>query len=161
MWIKLISPAVTKRPMDSDWKTHMSPPLALLVLGALTPESYRVTVADENVEKLCCDDQPDLVGITVKADTFSAACRIATGYRSRGIPVVFGGIHPTVCPDICAIYADAVVVGQAESTWPQLLKDFEAGDMERVYRDSREVDPALTPPPKWDLLDTSRSSVLL
>ncbi len=35
MWIKLISPAVTRRPMDSDWKTHMAPPLALLVLGHL------------------------------------------------------------------------------------------------------------------------------
>ena len=51
MWIKLISPKVTMRPMDSAWKTHMSPSLALLVLAGLTPERHRLTIEDENVEK--------------------------------------------------------------------------------------------------------------
>ncbi len=153
MWVKLISPAVTRRPMDSDWKLHMAPPLGLLVLGALTPKEYRVTVVDENVEPLRCDDQPDLVGITVKADTFKGACRIAAEYRRRGIPVVMGGIHPTVCSKECAIHADAVVMGPAERSWPQLLADFELGQMRRFYRNDEAADPVLTSPPRWELLD--------
>ena len=68
MWIKLISPRVTMRPMDSAFKRQMAPPLSLLVLGALTPKQHKVTVCDENVERLDLCDNPDLVGITVKAD---------------------------------------------------------------------------------------------
>ena len=51
MNIKLIAPRVAKRPMDSEWKTRMSPPLGLLVLGALTPRDHTVTLSDENIER--------------------------------------------------------------------------------------------------------------
>jgi hypothetical protein len=47
MWIKLISPRSTRRPMDSEWKLRMAPPLGLLALGALTPPEHRVTLEDE------------------------------------------------------------------------------------------------------------------
>jgi radical SAM superfamily enzyme YgiQ (UPF0313 family) len=156
MWIKLISPAVTRRPMDSDWKTHMAPPLALLVLGALTPPRHRVTVVDENVQPLDRSDAPDLVGITVKADTFLRAARIAVDYRRRGIPVVMGGIHPTACPEECQLHSDAVVIGEAEYVWPELLQHVETGCLQRFYRNTRPVDPADTPVPRWELLDARR-----
>ena len=68
MRIKLISPGTTLRPMDSAWKTQMSPPLALLVLAALTPPEHRVTLEDEQVERLHTDDHPDLVGIAEAVD---------------------------------------------------------------------------------------------
>lgn len=152
MWIKLISPRVTMRPMDSDWKVRMAPPLSLLVLAALTPESHRVTVVDENVEPLRTDDHPDLVGITVKVDTFYRAAELAARYRARGIPVVMGGIHPTVCPDACLLHCDAVVVGEAERLWPRLLGDLEQGALEPVYRNVDRIDPSETPLPRWDLI---------
>lgn len=152
MNIKLIAPRVTKRPMDSEWKTRMSPPLGLLVLGALTPREHAVTLADENIERVRFDDAPDLVGLTVKVDTFQRAADIARGYRRRGIPVVMGGIHPTACPESCSGHADAVAVGEAEETWPRLLDDLRRGALQRVYRNERPVDIALTPAPRWDLL---------
>ena len=156
MNIKLISPAVTRRPMDSAWKTHMAPPLALGVLAALTPDEHTLQVCDENVERLHTDDLPDLVGITVKADTYRRSCRIATTYRRRGVPVVMGGIHPTACPDDCAANADAVVVGPAERVWGGLLNDLEQGGMKPVYRDHQ---PGTTPPapmPRWDVFRAQR-----
>lgn len=152
MWIKLIAPRSAKRPMDSDWKTRMSPPLSLLVLGALTPSEHAVTVADENIERLRLDDTPDLVGITAKVDTFDRAVQIARRYRARGIPVVLGGIHPTVCPEMCAPHADAVVIGEAEETWPRLIEDLRHGRLRACYRNEHPVDIALSPPPRWELL---------
>lgn len=142
--------------MDSAWKTQMSPPLALLVVGALTPPEHEVALADENVARVRFDGTPDLVGITVKADTFHRAQEIAAGYRRRGVRVVFGGIHPTACPDECAPHADALVVGEAEDTWPVLLRDAAAGALRRVYRAERPVDLARSPAPRWDLLDARR-----
>lgn len=153
MWIKLIAPQSTRRPMDSSWKTRMAPPLPLLVLGALTPPEHRVTVADENCERLRLDDTPGLVGITVKVDTAPRAFAIADAYRARGIPVVLGGIHATACPDDCALHADSVVVGEAELLWPRLLRDLAAGGMRRFYRNAGPVPLTASPVPRWELLD--------
>jgi len=152
MRIKLISPRTTIRRMDSDWKTRMSPPLSLLVLGALTPPEHEVGIDDENVEKITLDDHPDLVGITVKVDTFYRAVEIARHYTQRGIPVVMGGIHVTARPEDCLPYADAVVVGEAEHIWPRLLEDAARGALKKVYRNTAPVDIAAVPVPRWELL---------
>ncbi|MBA4387262.1 MAG: B12-binding domain-containing radical SAM protein [Verrucomicrobia bacterium] len=152
MKIKLISPRSTMRPMDSLWKTHMSPPLSLLVLGALTPAEHDVRIEDENVENVRLDDSPDLVGITVKVDTMQRAAGIASSYRRRGIPVVMGGIHPTACPDECSGHAEAVVVGEAERIWPQLLEDARAGQLRRIYRNTAPISQTEVPVPRWDLI---------
>ena len=97
MWIKLISPAVTRRPMDSDWKTHMAPPLALLVLGALTPPRHRVTVVDENVQPLDLSDQPDLVGMRnlarlAKRVAYGGEPSHSVGRQLRGRQDSYGGL---------------------------------------------------------------------
>ena len=127
MKIKLICPKSSVRPMDSAWKTQMSPPLPLLVLGALTPPRHEVSLADENVERLHLDDHPDLVGLTVKVDTLYRAADIARKYRRRGIPVVMGGIHATARPADCMPISDSVVIGEAELLWPQVLEDAARG----------------------------------
>ena len=151
--IKLISPKMSKRPMDSHFKVQMSPPLSLLVLAGLTPLHYKVCVEDENVEKLDLNDQPDLVGITVKADTRNRSEQIAAKYREKGIPVVVGGIHPTSCPDDCTRFADSVVVGEAELIWPQLLEDFSQGRLQPLYHQTAPISLCHTPPPRWESLN--------
>jgi len=156
MKIKLISPKSSVRPMDSAWKTQMSPPLPLLVLGALTPPGHEVSLADENVERLRLDDHPDLVGLTVKVDTLYRAADIARKYRRRGIPVVMGGIHATARPSDCLPIADSVVIGEAESIWPRLLEDAARGRLRRVYRNRGPVDIATVPVPQWRLLHDQR-----
>lgn len=152
MWIKLISPRVTLRPMDSAFKRQMAPPMSLLVLGALTPQRHKVTLTDENIEKLNLDDSPDLVGITVKADTAARSFDIARSYRQKGIPVVFGGIYPTTCPEENAAHADACVIGEAEQLWPEVIKDTEAGRLKKVYRSENPPDLSLVPLPRWELI---------
>jgi radical SAM superfamily enzyme YgiQ (UPF0313 family) len=156
MKITLVAPRCSRRPMDSLWKVRMSPPLGLLTIGALTPPGHEVTLADENVERCRFNDSPDLVGITVKADTFYRACEIAALYRSRGARVVMGGIHPTVCPDECAPHTDAVVVGEAELLWPRAIADALQGRLQARYVNDGPVDIALAPVPRWELLRPGR-----
>lgn len=138
--------------MDSALKRQMAPPLSLLVLGALTPRRHRVTIADENIEALDTSDSPDLVGLTVKADTAQRAWAIADGYRRRGTPVVFGGIFATTCPDENLPHADAVVLGEAETLWGEVLADAESGRLRTIYRSETPPDIALCPEPRWDLI---------
>lgn len=152
MWIKLISPRMSQRPMDTALKTQMAPSLALLVLAALTPERHRLTLADENVERITTQDRPDLVGITVKVDTAYRAYDLARLYRARGVPVVLGGIHPTACPEEALAQADAVAIGEAEELWPGIVADAEQHRLKRLYRQSAASDLARVPVPRLDLV---------
>ena len=156
MWIKLISPLTTARPMDSIWKTRMAPPLALLILGALTPKRHRVTVEDENVQKINLGDNPDIVGITVKVDTAPRAFEIADSYRAKGIPVAMGGIHATACPEDCITHCNSLVIGDAEEIWPQLVADAESGTLKNIYRNISRIDSSRIPIPRWELLNHGR-----
>ena len=149
--VKLISPKMSLRPMDSALKTHMSAPLSLLVLGAATPPDVHVEIADENVERVDFDDLPDLVGITVKVDTLARSREIARIYRARGVPVVVGGLYPTTCPHDSLALADAVAVGEGEALWPRILRDAAAGRLQRVYRSEEPLDMADSPVPRWSL----------
>ncbi len=152
MWIKLISPKATMRPMDSAFKRQMAPPLSLLTIAALTPACHHVTIEDENVERVNLSDRPDLVGVSVKVDTAPRSWTIAAAYRKKGVPVVLGGIHATACPEENAPHADAVVVGEAETLWAEVLRDAERKSLKRIYRSETPPDLSLTPIPRWELI---------
>jgi radical SAM superfamily enzyme YgiQ (UPF0313 family) len=142
--------------MDSEFKRRMSPSLSLLVLAAMTPPAHSVQVEDENVRPLNTDDSPDLVGITVNVDTAGRAYEIAGRYRSRGVPVILGGLHPSSQPDEAALHADSVCVGEAEHLWKQILHDAGNGGLQRRYQYDKPSDIATTPIPRWDVLDGSQ-----
>jgi radical SAM superfamily enzyme YgiQ (UPF0313 family) len=108
-------------------------PLSIAILRARTPAEVEVTFYDEKVEPVPEDDAPDLVAITAQTFTARRAYELATRYRSRGIPVVMGGYHPSFLPEEAARFADAVVVGDAEGVWEQVLEDFRKGSLQRLY----------------------------
>lgn len=120
-------------------------PLTMPTLKALTPPELNaeVAVVDEMVADVDFDAQADLVGITAITGTAARAYAIADRFRARGVPVVLGGVHPTLCTDESLGHADCVVRGYAERTWPRLLRDFAAGRMARIYEDGEALDPAL------------------
>ncbi len=149
--IKLITPRMTLRPMDSEYKRRMSPSLALLTVAALTPERHTVVFEDENVRPIDYDAPADLVGITVNVDTSWRAYGIAGQFRERGVPVVLGGIHASANPDEALAHADAVCVGEAEGQWDRILRDAAAGHLRGRYENAAPARLALSPIPRRDL----------
>lgn len=135
MKILLIQPKMNKRPMDTDLKTQMSPPLGLFTLLNLTPPEHETLVVNENIEKIPYDFPADLVGLTVTLDVFPRACEIAEKFRNRGIPVVAGGIHITCNPEQCAACFDAICVGPAERVWTKILTHAESSCLQKIYQD--------------------------
>jgi radical SAM superfamily enzyme YgiQ (UPF0313 family) len=121
-------------------------------VAALTPPDIEVRVVDESVEKIPADWDPDLVGISVQAPTALYAYELAARYRSEGVPVVLGGIHASLNPDEAAQHADAIAIGEAERTWPQLVNDFRRRRMARRYEANGLADLDLSPEPRRDLL---------
>ena len=153
MRIRLVSPRMSLRPMDSELKRRMSPSLALLILAALTPPEHEVIIDDENIGDIPHDPRADLVGITMNVDTSNRAYAIADRYRAEGIPVVAGGIHPSARPDEALAHVDAVCVGEAEALWADIVSDARERRLRSTYFNPQPSELSNTPEPRWELID--------
>jgi radical SAM superfamily enzyme YgiQ (UPF0313 family) len=138
-------------PSQRTGTRALFPPLSLGVVAALTPENWAVEIVDEAVEPVDFERRADLVGMTVMTPLAPRAYEIAARFREKGIPVVLGGIHPTVLPTEAARHADAVVVGEAEGVWPRLLKDAEKRRLHGLYRSRTRPELSGLPAPRRDL----------
>jgi radical SAM superfamily enzyme YgiQ (UPF0313 family) len=108
-------------------------PLGLGYVAAATPAHWDIKIVDENFERFR-PEAADLVGITAFTSSINRAYAIAAQCRRQGIPVVLGGIHASMQPDEAVQYVDSVVVGEAEDIWPRVIKDFEKGRLQKIYR---------------------------
>jgi radical SAM superfamily enzyme YgiQ (UPF0313 family) len=128
------------------------PQLTMPLIAALTPAEHVVSHTDEIVESVRFEIPADLVGITAATPSAFHAYGLAREFRRRTVPVVIGGPHATALPEEAARHADAVVVGEAEDTWPRILEDARRGKLEPVYVSSRKAPLAGMPAPRWDLI---------
>jgi radical SAM superfamily enzyme YgiQ (UPF0313 family) len=128
--------------------------LGLLVLAALTPREWDITIIDENlgVPDYSAMPRPDLVGITAFTSQASRAYELAGEFRGRGIRVVMGGIHATMCSPEAMRHVDSVVIGEAEAVWATVLEDARLGRLRDTYV-GQHVDLAEVPQARHDLLN--------
>ncbi len=110
-----------------------------------------MTLVDENIAPAVLPEA-DLVGITSFTSTINRAYELARAYRKRNVPVVMGGIHPTMAPEEARQFADSIVRGEAEALWPAVLQDAEGGRLKAVYEGRPERLSEL-PHPKRELFD--------
>jgi len=122
--------------------TDAMPPLVFAILAARTPPGTERRFYDERLEDLPIDEPTDLVAITVETFTARRAYQIADHYRARGVPVIMGGYHATLLPEEAEAHCDALVIGDAEGSWEQLLEDFALRRLQRRYTggNSRPLD---------------------
>ena len=134
MRITLVYPSVGRkenRPYVRAWQMQ---PLSMALLAGLTPADVEVRFYDDRMEGIPFDEPTDLVAMSVETFTALRAYKIARQYKARGVPVLMGGYHVTLLPDEAAREADAVVIGDAEPVWPQMLEDARRGTLQPVYR---------------------------
>ena len=125
--------------------------LPLTVVAALTPPEHQTAICDENVTPLDFNVDVDVVGVSFMTALAPRAYEIAREFRRRGKTVVAGGFHPTLCPQEAAEHFDAIVVGDAEGSWPHVIEDIRAKRLQRVYQSDATCDLAAAPVPRRDL----------
>ena len=130
------------------------PPLGLMTVAAMLPDSYDVHLIDLNVSRLTRKDIEDadlvfLSAMIVQQQSFTEIARIC---REYGKPVVAGGPYPISSYEHIDC-VDHFVLDEAELTLPRFLKDMENGRPQKLYRDPGKPDITQTPPPRFDLID--------
>ncbi|MCL1897013.1 MAG: B12-binding domain-containing radical SAM protein [Clostridiales bacterium] len=116
------------------------PPLLFAILQPLTPPDVKLVFCDENIEPVSGDIICDAAAISIDTFTARRGYTLAAKFRERGVPVILGGIHATLCPDEAEEYADAVVIGEAEDTWGAVLADLREGKLKPRYVSKNNAD---------------------
>ncbi len=144
-------------PLPFGW-TPVAPP-SLEYLAALTRradpdieiELISASADPDAIDRLECD----LAAISILTPTAVGGYRIAEKLRARGIKVVFGNMHASAMPEEAKAHGDAVVIGEAESVWPQVLKDFRSGRLQPFYY-GQQIELDDLPTPLYGLLKGKR-----
>src|SRR5919205_3402022 len=142
------------------------PHLWMFLLQALTPAEHEVILIDGNAQRMdeegiarfVREQKIGLVGIGAMTRMIQKAYRMADAIRAAGVPVVMGGPHVTEVPDEALgrdggqRHADAVALGEADETWPQIIEDAARGELKEVYQPERDAKgndrkPSLRPYP--------------
>jgi len=156
MKIALLAPAgAMHRHSGNFGKSLHYAPLTLTTLAALVPEELQaeIVIYDETAGKIPLDIDADIMGITCITGTASRCYAFADYYRSRGVTVVLGGVHPSMLPDEAQLHADVVMTGFAEQTFPQMLMDFSRGCVQPRYVQNLDYSIENRVIPRRDLLD--------
>ncbi|MBC8045060.1 MAG: B12-binding domain-containing radical SAM protein [Rhizobacter sp.] len=109
------------------------PPMGLMLLSSVEVAGVEQHICDMRFEELPLDEHWDLVGITVHTGLAKTAFAVADEFRKRGVKVVLGGPHVTLFPDSCVEYADAIVLGEADELWRDVLEDFKQNTLKPRY----------------------------
>src|SRR5262245_6161634 len=134
MRLTLVFPSVGRKEHTAYVKAWQMQPLSMALLASLTPPDVELRFYDDRLEEVPFDEPTDLVAMSVETFTALRAYRIARQFRARGVKVVLGGYHVTLLPQEAQNEADAIIVGDAEPVWQQVLGDARKGRLQPVYR---------------------------
>lgn len=136
-------------------KRAILPVASLPLLAALTPSEHRVALIDENITEIdferCC--RADIVGVTGMSVQRFRMKEILARLKQRGTFTVVGGPWVTVQEDFFAGLADVIFVGEADTTWPQFLKEWPHRLHQHRYEQREKTDMTTCPTPRFDLLE--------
>jgi len=141
MRIHLISPTHYARDGALHKTTrYWTSAITLPYLKALTPAPHEVSFTDELMQDLDMaqvEREADVVGITAMGPQIRRAYDLADHFRARGKKVVMGGTWVTLAAEDSLRHADAIVAGEAEYVWSDVLADLEVGRSRGIYRAPR------------------------
>jgi radical SAM superfamily enzyme YgiQ (UPF0313 family) len=145
--ILFVLPGIGKKPGEPYLRSWLMEPLTIAVLKRLTPASFETAFYDDRVESIDwtsdCYADCDVVAITVETYTAKRAYELAERFRALGKTIICGGYHTTLCPEDVSNHADAIITGNAESIWAQVLEDAKRGELQKRYHGEPNLDYGL------------------
>jgi len=132
------------------------PPLGLITAAALLPREWELRLVDVVVRKVTEEDWAwaDIVMLSGNYLHRAGLLRLVREARARGKTVIVGGPYASSLPEeVQDAGAQFVVLGEGENTIPQLIEALRAGKSSGLFRNDQKPDMAISPVPRFDLLD--------
>jgi radical SAM superfamily enzyme YgiQ (UPF0313 family) len=165
---------------DNGVTHNFMPHLWMFLLQSLTPPEHKVFLIDGNAQPMneiqlaeyVRANKIELVGIGAMTRMAARAYKMADAARSAGAKVVMGGPHVTEVPDeplgrgAEPRHADAIALGEADSTWPLIVEDAANGRLAEIYKPidaaGKEIKPTLQDYPRipWDTIDLTQFDLM-
>ena len=136
------------------------PSLGIASIAAVTPPEVQVAFHDDRVTPLTLEVEADLYAFSFFTPAATRALELADMLRTAGRRVVAGGIFPTMMPELAAAHFYAIVIGEGEGVWPELLADAARGTLKPRYQQTEPFDLQKLPPPRIDLYVQAESAAL-
>lgn len=134
--------------------------LGIASIAAVTPPDVDIAFHDDRVTPFPLDREADLYAMSFFTPAATRALELADQLRARGKLTVAGGIFPTMMPDETAEHFDAVVTGEGEGVWAEVLADARRGKLKKRYSADAPYDLSKLPPPRIDLYVDNESPTL-
>ncbi len=135
-------------------KNASLPPLGLLTVAAMLPQEWEQRLVDLNVKKLTDDDLrwADYVMISAMSIQKESALAVIDQCRRTGAKMIAGGPLFTANPEEFG-EIDHLILNEAEITLPLFLEDLKLGKTRRLYTSPQWANLAVTPAPRFDLMN--------
>lgn len=150
MKILFISPGWPKGRLWGEL-TFRFPSLSLAAIAAVTPPEWTLEYCDDKFEAINYSTDADIIALTAMTAQITRAYEIADVFRAQGKTVVIGGFHASNLPDEAQLHCDAVVIGEGELVWPQLLADWRSGTLQPFYKTGSLMEMAQIPAARRDI----------
>lgn len=125
--------------------------LGIASIAAVTPPDVDIAFHDDRVVPFDVNREADLYAFSFFTPAATRAFELADQLRARGKKTVCGGIFPSMMPDEAGKHFDAVVEGEGEGVWLEVLADARKGALKPRYRATEPYDLSKLPPPRVDL----------
>ena len=153
MRIAIISTYTHPTRLPIKEKSVMQSSVPELIAG-LCPPHAEIEIYNEKEIDVPLDRDWDLVFFSYLHSYYEHTKVLSALFRSRGMKTVAGGRHAGHFPDDCEKYFDSVIIGSPERSVPELIKDFERGQLKSRYQ-LRSEGAADIKPARYDLIDFS------
>ena len=133
MRLTIIHPAIGHRIGERYIRSWQMEPLPAAAIAGLTPGDVEIRFHDDRMETIPYDEPTDAVAMSLETYTAKRVYQIASEYRKRNVPVIVGGFHASLVPEEAERYAEAVIVGEAEPVWREVIDDLRHGTLRKRY----------------------------
>ena len=159
---------------DNGVTRNFMPHLWMFLLQSLTPAEHEVLLIDGNAQPMdeaalaryVKEEKIGLVGIGAMTRMVAKAYRVADAIRAVGVPVVMGGPHVTEMADEALEHCTSVALGEADDTWPEIVRDAVQGQLKPIYAPvdaaGKELKPSLKEYPviPWDKINLKQFNLI-
>jgi len=144
-----------------EGKRSVFPPLGLMTVSGLLPQSCERRLVDLNIERLK-DSQiewADMVFLTGMLAQKESLHETVKRCKKMGKLIVLGGPYVTSTIEELP-YADHIFQGEAETTLPQFFIDLERGEAKRIYKAPERPPMSLAPVADFSLVNMKKYSCM-